>query len=127
VNNIKQQKTKTVLPLFFVDLAPETISKEIFNITAPLNTKIKVEEPHKRREIPHVLNVRPTATQGATILILLTVLNEVGLILPQIALNHLTCWQNAPSAMANIPQATKVVLYTKSFNSVAVNIQECRF
>jgi len=56
VTNIKHQKTKKALPLFFVDLAPETISKEIFNITSLLNTKIKVEEPHKRREIPQCLN-----------------------------------------------------------------------
>lgn len=56
VTNIKHQKTKISLPLFFVDLAPEIISKEIFNITSLLNTKIKVEEPHKRREIPQCLN-----------------------------------------------------------------------
>lgn len=56
VTNIKHQKTKIPLPLFFVDLAPESISKEIFKITSLLNTKIKVEEPHKRREIPQCQN-----------------------------------------------------------------------
>jgi len=56
VTNIKHQTTKIPLPLFFVDLAPESISKEIFNITALLNTKIKVEKPHKRREIPQRQN-----------------------------------------------------------------------
>lgn len=56
VTNIKHQKTKISLPLFFVDLAPEIISKEIFNISSLLNTKIKVEEPHKRREIPQCQN-----------------------------------------------------------------------
>ena len=56
VINIKHQKTKISLPLFFVDLAPESISKEIFSITSLLNTKIKVEEPHKRREIPQCQN-----------------------------------------------------------------------
>jgi hypothetical protein len=54
--NIKHQKIKIPLPLFFVDLAPESISKEIFNITSLLNTKIKVEEPYKRREIPQCQN-----------------------------------------------------------------------
>jgi len=34
VTNIKHQKTKIALPLFFVDLAPEIISKDIFNITS---------------------------------------------------------------------------------------------
>lgn len=56
VVNIKHQQTKMPLPIFFVDLAPEAISKEIFNITSLLNTKIKVEEPHKRREIPQCQN-----------------------------------------------------------------------
>jgi carbamoylphosphate synthase small subunit len=49
-------------------------------------------------------------------------LNVAGIILPQVAPNHLTCRQKAPSAMTNIPQATKVVLYTKSLNSVAANL-----
>jgi len=56
VTNIKHKKTKISLPLFFVDLAPESISKEIFNGTSLLNTKIKVEEPHKRCEIPQCQN-----------------------------------------------------------------------
>jgi len=55
-NNIKHQQTKIPLPLFFVDLAPETISKEIFNINSLLNIKIKVEKSHKRREIPQCQN-----------------------------------------------------------------------
>jgi len=56
VTNIKHHQTKISLPLFFVDLAPETISKEIFNITSLLNTKIKVEEPHKLRKISQCHN-----------------------------------------------------------------------
>jgi hypothetical protein len=61
------------------------------------------------------------ATQGATVLILFAVSNVEGLILPQITPNHLNYRQNARSATANL-QATKVVLYTKSFNSVAANL-----
>lgn len=49
-------QTKISPPLFFVDLTPETISKQIFNITSLLNTKIKVEEPHKCREFPQCQN-----------------------------------------------------------------------
>ena len=33
----------------FINLAPEFIGKEIFNITFLLNTIIEVEEPHTRR------------------------------------------------------------------------------
>jgi len=56
VVNIKHQQTKMPLPIFFVDLAPDAISKEIFNIIFLLNTKIKVEESHKQREIHQCQN-----------------------------------------------------------------------
>jgi len=39
------------LPMFFVDLEPAPINNDIFNVTSLLHTKVKVEEPHKRRDI----------------------------------------------------------------------------
>lgn len=56
VTNIKHHQTKNALPMFFVDLEPDTSNKDIFNIKSLLHTIIKVEEPHKRREIPQCLN-----------------------------------------------------------------------
>lgn len=51
VTNVIHKSTKCPLPIFFVDLEPAQINNEIFKLTSLLHTKIKVEEPHKRREI----------------------------------------------------------------------------
>jgi len=51
VANVRHKITKKNLPLFFVDLEPAEINKDIFHVTSILHTKIRVEEPHKRREI----------------------------------------------------------------------------
>lgn len=56
VTSIKHQPTKKSLPMFFVDLALKTISKEVFKLAFLLNTKIKVEEPHKNHVIPQCQN-----------------------------------------------------------------------
>lgn len=37
--------------MFFVDLKPVEINKDIFSETSLLHTKIKIEEPHKRRDV----------------------------------------------------------------------------
>jgi len=51
VANVRHKISKKNLPLFFVDLEPAEINKDIFHVTSILHTKIRVEEPHKRREI----------------------------------------------------------------------------
>lgn len=51
VTNVIQKITKNNLPMFFVDLEPAAINTEIFSVTSLLHTKIKIEEPHKRRDI----------------------------------------------------------------------------
>lgn len=51
VTNVIQKTTKNNLPMFFVDLEPAAINTDIFNVTSILHTKIKIEEPHKRRDI----------------------------------------------------------------------------
>lgn len=56
VANVLQRETKNKLPIFFIDLEPATINKEIFTLTSLLNTKVKVEEPHKRKDILQCLN-----------------------------------------------------------------------
>uniref|UniRef100_A0A2S2Q5P5 Nucleic-acid-binding protein n=1 Tax=Sipha flava TaxID=143950 RepID=A0A2S2Q5P5_9HEMI len=42
--------------MFFVDLNPQESDNDIFSITALLHTKVKIEELHKKREIPQCLN-----------------------------------------------------------------------
>ncbi|KAE9522663.1 hypothetical protein AGLY_016936 [Aphis glycines] len=56
VSNVLNKTTKNKLPIFFIDLEPAEINKEIFNITSLLNTKIKIEEPYKRRIIIQCTN-----------------------------------------------------------------------
>ncbi|KAL4097161.1 hypothetical protein QTP88_021980 [Uroleucon formosanum] len=52
VINVKHHQTKSPLPMFFVDLNPQESDNDIFSITALLHTKVRIEEPHKKREIP---------------------------------------------------------------------------
>ncbi|KAL4107090.1 hypothetical protein QTP88_018522 [Uroleucon formosanum] len=56
VTNVRHQQTKTPLPLFFVDLDPNDSDSDIFSITSLLHTKIKIEEPYKKRQIPQCQN-----------------------------------------------------------------------
>lgn len=51
VANVLKKITKDKLPMFFVDLEPAPINNDIFSVTSLLHTKVKIEEPHKRRDI----------------------------------------------------------------------------
>ncbi|KAK9511603.1 hypothetical protein O3M35_000227 [Rhynocoris fuscipes] len=52
VSNIKHPELKTPLPLFFIDLEPDSSkNQEIFKIRHILNCIIKVEEPYRTKEI----------------------------------------------------------------------------
>lgn len=51
VSNVLHKQTKTPMPLFFVDLEPSPLNTDIFKIDRLLYTKIKIEEPHRHREI----------------------------------------------------------------------------
>ena len=42
--------------MFFVDLEPAVINNDIFKVTSLLHTKVKIEEPHKRKDIIQCLN-----------------------------------------------------------------------
>ncbi|KAL4111825.1 hypothetical protein QTP88_015710 [Uroleucon formosanum] len=56
VVNVRHKITKLALPIFFVDLEPAEINKDVFHVTHILHTKIKIEEPHKRRELVQCFN-----------------------------------------------------------------------
>jgi hypothetical protein len=45
VVNVRHKITKKNLPLFFVDLEPAEINKDIFHVTSILHTKVRIEEP----------------------------------------------------------------------------------
>jgi len=51
VANVRHKTIKKNLPLFFVDLEPAVINKDIFHVTSILHTKVRIEEPNKRRKI----------------------------------------------------------------------------
>lgn len=51
ISKVLHRITKVPLPLFFVDLAPDSRNSEIFKVTNLLYTKIKVEEPHPTKDI----------------------------------------------------------------------------
>jgi len=56
VTNVLHKTTKNKLPIFFVDLEPAEINQDIFYLNSILNTKVKIEEPYKRREIIQCIN-----------------------------------------------------------------------
>lgn len=54
--NMRQRITKKPLSLFSVDLRPGENNKNIYLIEYLLNTKVKFEAPHFKREIPQCMN-----------------------------------------------------------------------
>lgn len=55
VSNIRSWQTKQPLPLFFIDQEPNENNKNIYKLTNLLGTKITVEAPRKRKEIPQCM------------------------------------------------------------------------
>ena len=56
VINIKYAQTKIPLPMFFADLDPQGNDSDVFSIITLLHTKVKIEEPHKKHQIPQCQN-----------------------------------------------------------------------
>jgi len=56
VTNVKHHQTKIPLPLFFIDIDPKESDSDIFAITSLLHTKVKIEEPFKKSQIPQCQN-----------------------------------------------------------------------
>lgn len=56
VTNVLHKTTKLKLPIFFVDLEPSELNKDIFHISHILHTKVKIEEPYKKRNLVRCLN-----------------------------------------------------------------------
>jgi Associated with zinc fingers len=52
VQNVLHPVSKTPLPLFFVELERNVKNADIFNIKTLVYTRVRVEEPYKRNEIP---------------------------------------------------------------------------
>jgi hypothetical protein len=54
--NIKQRATKKPLPIFYVELVPDSSNKQIYDTKYLLQCRITFEPPHPRREIPQCGN-----------------------------------------------------------------------
>jgi hypothetical protein len=52
VTNIKKRQSNDSLPHFFIDLNPEIKNPDIFKLETLHYSKIKIEEPHTRRDLP---------------------------------------------------------------------------
>ena len=52
ITNVLHKSTKTPLPLFFVDLEQSESNQDIFKLTLLCYSKVKVETPHVKKEIP---------------------------------------------------------------------------
>lgn len=55
ITNIKSWKNKEPLPMFFVDQEPNENNKKIYELKYLLNTKIIVEPPRNKKQIPQCL------------------------------------------------------------------------
>lgn len=51
IANVYHKITKAPLPIFFIDLEPQSNNKEIFSLNYILNAKVLVEAPYKKKEI----------------------------------------------------------------------------
>lgn len=54
--NVKNNKTRQPLPIFFIDLQPNSNNKDIYNIKSLLNCRIEIEPPRPKRIIPQCSN-----------------------------------------------------------------------
>lgn len=55
INNVRHRLSKLPLPIFFIDLEPDSANSEIFKLTSLCYTKIKVEAPYAKKDIPQCL------------------------------------------------------------------------
>jgi len=115
VSNVLNKTTKNKLPIFFIDLEPAEINKEIFHITSLLNTKIKIEEPYKRRTIIQCTNCQDYGHFKSYCATLQDASNVLPIILLPPAQNPKTNHQPAPSVEVITQLTTEAAKSTKTF------------
>lgn len=116
VTIIIHKSTKRPLPIFFVDLEPAQINNEIFKLNSLLHTKIKVEEPHKRRTIIQCSNCQEYGHWKGSVHILLDVFVVPISISLHSVHNQKIYLQPMPYAEETIPPITVGVQSTKAYN-----------
>jgi len=117
IYNIKQIRTNTLLPLFFVDLKPSANNKDIYFIETLHYTKVKFEPPRpKKKPFHNATNANAMVIPKPIASIAPDVSNAQVPILPHNVYektNPIT--SNVLSAMATIQQTIKAVLFTKTY------------
>lgn len=124
ITNVLHKTTKLKLPIFFVDLEPSELNKDIFHINHILYTKVKIEEPYKKRDLVQCLNCQE---YGHTKTYCAHTPRCV-----RCAEHHITseCLKprnlpaNARYVRANTLQTIKDAKFTRSFKDVATQTQE---
>lgn len=109
--------------MFFVDLEPAAINTDIFNVTSILHTKIKIEEPHKRRDILQCHNCQDYGHSKKYCSYSPRCV-RCGDEPPPIAPKPGICRPSVPFARVTIPRITKVVKHTKVSNSSVISPQK---
>jgi len=113
VTNVKHQQTKTPLPLF-VDIDLNESACDIFSITSLLHTKIKIEEPYKKRQIPQCQNCQSYGHRRSYCAYHPMCVKCGEITLPLLAQNHQTSRLNALSVKEHTQPTTKDVQYTNN-------------
>ncbi|VVC30671.1 Pre-C2HC domain,Carbohydrate kinase, FGGY, N-terminal,Carbohydrate kinase, FGGY, C-terminal [Cinara cedri] len=62
ITNVLHMTTKLNLPIFFVDLEPSELNKDIFHLNHILHTKEKIEESYKKRDLVQCVNCHTVST-----------------------------------------------------------------
>jgi len=123
VVNVLQRQTKIPFPMFFVDLVKDDYSKTIFDITSILHTKIKVEEPHKRRDLSSAKIAKIMDTRALIVTIFHAMFDVAKIIFHPRATNQMTSHQHAHCAKETIPPTTVAVKSTSNYKRIASSPQ----
>ncbi|KAK2579950.1 hypothetical protein KPH14_007630 [Odynerus spinipes] len=81
VINIRSWRTKEPLPRFFVDQEPSENNKDVYKVVHLLGTKVTVEPPRKRKEIPQCMRCQKYGLPNRIALNRSTALNALKIIL----------------------------------------------
>ena len=127
VTNIKHHQTKTSLPMFFIDIDPNGESDaDIFSITSILHTKVKMEEPHKKRQIPQCLNCQNYGYTRSYCAYPSICVKCGQNYLSSGAQNHQIYQQNAASVKESIQPTTRDAQYIKQFTGSATTTTQAK-
>ena len=115
--NIKQARSNTPLPLFFIDLKPNENNKDIYLIRSLLYTKVTFEPPRPKDPSPNAPNANAMGIPKRTASTPRVVLNVPEVTIPYIVLVKTDRTQSNVYYVTVLTQPiTKAVLFIKSYS-----------